>query len=340
MAKSKVNPIKEFSEAAGNIYKDFAGKVGQQKSGAQMSCEANGGKWDPVNNVCIMPQPQPTPQPAADTGIQTPTEPTLTNPETFRDQQGNLSGITLPDGKTFLGLSPDDVNKIAGREAERTAQPLGTSPVGTAAAAQADMQRKIQTAQNIGNIDLATVQQMEAEGLNVKEYLAAGGQGAVKSALGYGAAGAAAGALGGPVGAGVGAAVGVTAGLVKGFYSDVTSNIKSQRNDLVTTKTKQLKQRKTAIQNYISAANANPAAADDYIAAANIEFSLIRRDYNTLLLESEKNLEFWGGDATPQLVDYEVYFESTEPALISRLQQAVLKPDPTRAYIDIGETSE
>ena len=98
-------------------------------------------------------------------------------------------------------------------------------------------------------------------------------------------------------------------------------------------KTKELAQRKTAVTNYISAANANPAQADIYVAAMNTELSLIRKDYNTLSKRGNEDLEFWGSDATTQLVDYEVFFESIEPALKLRMEQAVLKPDPTRAYL-------
>ena len=68
----------------------------------------------------------------------------------------------------------------------------------------------------------------------------------------------------------------------------------------------------------------------------NIELSLIRKDYNTLSKRGNEDLNFWGSDATPQLVEYEIFFEATEPSLKLKMEQAVLKPDPTRAYIDVG----
>jgi len=68
----------------------------------------------------------------------------------------------------------------------------------------------------------------------------------------------------------------------------------------------------------------------------NIELSLIRKDYNQLVKKGEKDLVFWGEDATPQVADYEVFFESTQGALEERMRQAILKPDPTRAYLDVG----
>jgi len=300
----------------------------------QQKCEDKGGFWDVERQTCLLVPPKEEPKPAEP-------QADITTPEVFTDQAtGQVSGITLPDGRTFFGLSPDEVAAIAGKETGRGVPPPGTAPVGTAQAQAQEAQRKIITAKNVGKIDLALASQLEEEGLNVKEYLAAGGHGAIKQALSWGATAAGAGLVAGPaapVTVPVAGALGAGIGLVKGFYSDVTANMEAQRQDLVSTKTKELKQRKTAITRYISSANANPAAADEYVAAMNLELSLIRKDYNTLLKRGNEDLEFWGTDATPQLVEYKVFFDSTEPSLIGQMQQAVLKPNPTRAFIDIEE---
>ena len=294
----------------------------------KQKCESYGGQWDEVSQKCIYPNEDDRDAPLE----------TFTDPKT-----GRASGITTPDGKTYLGLTASEVNKIAGAEQERAARPEGTAPVGTAAALQADIQRKINIAKQIGTIDYATAQQIEEQEIDKSQALAAGVQDIIPSALAFGAGGL---ALGGVAGAGVGSTVsapvgaglGFGVGAIKGFYQGITKNIKDQRTDLVSVKTKELKQRKTALNNYISAANANPAASDEMVQAFNVEKSLILRDYNTLIKRGNKDLNFWGSDATPQITDYEVFLESTLPSLEIRMDQAVLKPDPTRAYIDVGET--
>jgi len=311
-----------------------------EKSEEQLQCEADGGQWDTATSRCIMPKIPTAAEPEKLPETKLPT------PEIIRDEEtGKPSGIKLPDGRTFLGISQEEINAMSKKYTSERALPAGAIEAGTTRQLAEDTQRKISLAKNVGTIDFETASQIEEQGLNVKEYLAAGTQKALGSALAYGATGAAAGLVASaPTAGGIapvtvtgGAVAGGAVGALKGFYDGVTANIKDQRKDLVSVKTKELKQRKTAITNYISAANANPAAADEYVAAMNVELSLVRKDYNTLLKRGNEDLEFWGSDATPQLVDYEVFFESTEPSLKLRMEQAVLKPDPTRSFLSIGE---
>ncbi len=299
----------------------------------QQKCEDKGGFWDAERGVCLLvkkPEKPPEEVPEVPSALET-----FTDPRT-----GRTSGITTPGGKTFLGLSPEEVQQVATGEQERVARPEGTAPVGTARILAEEQRRKISLAQNVGFIDAELASQLEEQGLNVKEFLAAGTQQAIKSALAFGATGAGVGLVAGPgapVTVPAAGAIGAGIGIVKGFIEGVAANIKDQRQDLVTVKTKELRQRKTALNNYIQAANMNPAEAETYILAYNIEKSLIIRDYNTLVKRGNKDLEFWGTDATPQIVEYEVFFESVQPSLDIRMEQAVLKPEPTRAFISLGE---
>lgn len=305
----------------------------------QEKCEAKGWFWDVVNNVCIDPEKQKQEQEVEKKEMPK-VEPST--PEVYTAKKGGeLSGIEL-DGQTYLGLSPEDVQQMAGRKIEKTTIPEGAELVGTAQAQAEERRRKILLAGQVGQIDFELASQLEAQGISVKEAIAAGMQGINPVSVGAGiVTGAAAGSAGAIPTAGLSipatAAIGGGVTLAAGFYSDVQSNIKSQRKDLVTAKTKELKQRKTSIQNYISAANANPANADEYLAAMKIEKSLIRRDYNTLIQKGDENLKFWGDDATTQIAEYDVFFESVEPSLDLRMEQAILKPDPSRAYLSIGD---
>ena len=342
------------------------------KKTPQLKCEAMGGRWD--GSKCIMPTATlPSDKAQVSTkGVD------LQTPEVFKNEQGRLSGTTIPGegkyqyggknltkeeydavkeklgftggntGRTFLGLAQEDVEKTSAAEIARGQIPEGAALAGTAAREQRDIRRKMALAQSAGQIDMETAMQVgEQEGIDWGQAFAAGTQQVVPSALGYGTL-AAGGALAvnaipgaGQVAYGGAVTLGAVAGAVKGFYSGVTNNIKSQKQDLVSGKSVELSQRKAAIKKYISAANANPARADEYNTAMNIELSLIRRDYNTLVKKGNEDLRFWGADATKEMIDYKIFFKSTEPTLILAMQNAILKPEPSRAYLDIGgETNE
>ncbi len=48
-------------------------------------------------------------------------------PEVFRNERGNVSGVTLPSGNTYLGLSPDEAEEIIQRETKKSATPGGAA---------------------------------------------------------------------------------------------------------------------------------------------------------------------------------------------------------------------
>lgn len=308
-----------------NPYVPSAGTYVQTGSSAsdpldveKITCEKKGGIWDELTRTCKLPQKEENQYPGrtvltnADTG----------KPSGFLDSQGN-----------FVKAGREDIQNVVNKENASLAPIEG----GTTIEQYQDIKRKIALAGQVGQIDMATAMQAEEQGINVKEVLNAGitGINPINAGIGF-AAGAAKGSAVFPgLGTVAGGLLGAGVSLLGGFYSDVTKNIKNQRGDLVSGKVTELKKRTSAMNNYISAANSNPAAAGDYIQAFNVEKSLIMRDYNTLVKDGEENLVAWGSDATAQRIQYEVFFESVLPSMEERLNQAVLKPDPTRAYISV-----
>jgi len=204
----------------------------------------------------------------------------------------------------------------------------------------ADATRKLNLAAQVGQIDFQTAMELDELGINWREAFLKGGSDVIPGALQFGAIAGGAALVSG-VGAPVAipaAIVGAAFGAIKSFYSGVTGSIKAQKGDLISGKRTELKQRQRSLQNYISAANANPASADEMTVAFNTELSLIRKDYNTLNKEANEDLTLFGGqDGTPQLIAYEIFFESIEPSLVLRMEQAILKPDPTRAYLTVED---
>lgn len=72
-----------------------------------------------------------------ETKTTTPKTTTPNSPETFTDvETGKTSGVTLPDGRTFFGLTPQDINKILQAEENKKQLLAGTQPVGTTALQQ------------------------------------------------------------------------------------------------------------------------------------------------------------------------------------------------------------
>lgn len=109
-----------------------------KKSQAQLNCEAKGGRWDEATQTCILPEPPVTPAPTLDT------KPPVVLPdvvEVGETVNAPKQTATLPDGRTFFGLSPDEIALLAQQEQGR-ALPEGTAPAGTAAQAAAIEQER------------------------------------------------------------------------------------------------------------------------------------------------------------------------------------------------------
>lgn len=220
----------------------------------KLQCEAQGGFWDEASQTCRFPkvdfskgllnqpkQEQPAPliplsplslPKGKGTPIERPSqeqqqEQQVKTPEYFRDAKtGRLSGIVLPDGRAFLGLSPDQVNEIANREFEKTQVPIGTQPVGTAANAirqQQETQRVISQLTGepmLTEADLLAAVPQEP----FLEKTQALGAGVIGAATGGGAAavGAKLGAAGGSIVPVLGTAAGALIGAIGGYYGKIS----------------------------------------------------------------------------------------------------------------------
>ena len=199
----------------------------------QQECEKKGGKWDAATRTCIMNVRDQVAvnqeKKAAAEAAKVEEPPKVDALETFTSSEtGRASGITTPDGSTFLGLSPEDVQAVATGEQARTARPEGTAPVGTA---QAEAIRQQQIQQQIAQIgQLGQINPAQQADINLSQAFTAGAAGIVPAAAGGAAIGAAAGLVGsgGVLSAPGALAVGV-AGAVGGFVSGVLSNIKEQQ---------------------------------------------------------------------------------------------------------------
>lgn len=305
-------------------------------------CEERGWIWDEANQSCnnpdvrplperLQPQPEPTPQPPSPPGS------IVRNAET-----GEVSGFINSEGN-FVASTRQEAEAVLQRQQAKTQPFPGEVSAEGFQIAQRETARKFKLASQVGQIDFALASELDDMGINWKEaFLAGTGK---LDIVGIGTAAAAGAFAGGAAaiptaGLGPAAVAAITAGgtAINQFYKGVQENIKAQKGDLLSGKRTELKQRQRAMMNYISAANANPAGADEMVLAYNIEKSLVRSDYLSLSHEASEALTLFGGqDGTPQLIAYEIFFESVEPSLDLRMEEAVLKPDPTRAYLSVED---
>ena len=290
----------------------------------KQKCEAKGGRWDEATKTCILPEKEPV-QP--------------TTPEVFQDPKtGRASGITLEDGRTFLGLSPEDVQTIATGEQARTAIPAGTAPVGTAALQQRELEAGQQLAGQVGQLDR---QAISPTGLSTEEALTVGIVDAIPSAIksagataGGGAAlGGAIGVAGGPLGAGggavIGAAIGGAAGFVGSLASSVKSNFASQRRDTTTAQQRVLDEGKQTMKDWATLAKNDPANKHQYLGEYNKVSSQIDQAYRQMKLDTSRDVAKFE-TALPNLAEFEAFYAAggERDALNIEMQNSLIAQSP------------
>jgi len=277
---------------------DLEPKYTPPKLTPQQECEQRGGYWDAEKGVCVLIKKEEKPK-----ALEVPPV-TPKTPETFTDPRtGNLSGITLPDGRTFSGLSPDEVREIAERETARGVPPAGTAPVGTAQA-QAEEQARLQA--EVGQIG-QTGQLTEAKQakVNLSQAATAGAAGAIPGILGGAIGGATIGALGGPIGAVGGAIIG---GLGT-FVSGVLSNIKEQQRGELQAADVELKNARTNMRQLAMLASQDPVRADIYIQQYNQQLTRVIQARRQTKAEVQGDLNSWMEDGREQLADFDSFLQ-------------------------------
>ena len=313
-----------------------------EKSNAQKRCEFRGGVWDEATKTCSVPETEPGFGEVEPKEEIQPTPPSPPGTVVTDAETGEVKGFINSQGN-FVKASKADVQLRISRDQEERAFQEATTTTEQFAEQQRDIAGKLKLASQVGQIDFVLASQLDDMGINWKEaFLAGTGKIDIVSIGAAAGAGAFAGGAAAIPTAGLGpaavAAIAAGGTAISQFYKGVQENIKAQKGDLLSGKRTELKQRQRAMMNYISAANANPAAADEMVLAYNIEKSLVRSDYLSLSHEASEALTLFGGqDGTPQLIAYEIFFESVEPSLDLRMEEAVLKPDPTRAYLSVED---
>lgn len=302
------------------------------KTKEQLNCEAQGGKWDSVGLVCIMPE-EPKPK-----------------FETIKDQDtGRLSGFKKGDD-TFLGLNPADVRVEVEAEAAKRDLDIGGQ-------GEAVIERQRQELQTEG-LGLATevgatpsdpiLEQLQSEitadGLNYNLAFKSALPGILPDLASGAVAGATTAVIAGQAGPQVAvpeelltvpALAGIlgVANAVRGFYGDFMSNLKSQQSALVEGTIRTLSETKPTLNDIVNAQNANPENAQENAQAFDNQLAFIDLAYEDLKELTDTDLNaYLGEDGINQLKEYEVFYQldGERDRLVFDMQLALSNPDPSR----------
>ena len=290
------------------------------------------------------PKPIPTP-----VKTETRPEPTkTTQPEIIRDDKGHVTGVSLPDGRTFLGVGRDEALGLAENFLKKQQVPAGAIEAEVGAEArrkQAETLQQQETglglASQVGQLSPEILDQVQRGKIEIGQVLGGGLAAATPGVAGGVVAGAAGGALVGGVGAIPGAVGGAVIGGVGAFVAGARSNLKSQKQGLVQAGAGSLMDGEKNLRKFVTAANKDPANAAEYMTMFNEQLSYIARDEGILKLDTKGFLkDISGVDGTPQIADYERFNIITRPFLEQQMQMALLNPDPNKNLITAEEALE
>lgn len=280
-------------------------------------CRAKGGKWDAINGVCILPE-KPVAPPVNPSGT-----------EVFTNQTGRQSGITLPDGRDLLGLSPDEVAEISARELKKRQLPAGSEPVGTAQAAVEQAALGANLAGQVGDIQPSVA---TPTGLDFGEAAVVGFRDAIPRALAVAGGAAVAGAAAGVVTTGgiasiPLAALGAIAGFVGSISSSMIGNMKSQRSDTTTGQQRVLDEGKQTMKDWATMAKSDPANRTEYLKQYNIVSQQIQDAHVQMLTDTNADVAKFE-TALPNLAEFNSFYAEggERDALDNEMQIALQTP--------------
>ena len=235
----------------------------------------------------------------------------------------DIEFVELPDGKIAVGLSQKDFRTLLSQQpgAKVTGRELVGGQERPSQSEQMAKQGLINLAKTTGQIDPEIARAIQAGEIDIGQVIGGGLAGAIPGVVG----GAAVGAVAGGIGAVPGAVTGGTAT----FLAGIRSNIASQRRGQVQASKQGLSDGITNLRKLITAANSDPANVYEYLQMFNEQLSYIERDYGNLKLDTQGFLkDITGVDGTPELADFERFYDYERTILITSMQTAIINPNP------------
>lgn len=304
----------------------------------KQECEAKGGKWDAVNQVCIMPteipkqtEQQPKPLDVVkqnikqeggyidETGKYIPSE----KPKTKINFKNDGTIEYTPVGGETLSLSREEYNALQGKSGKLTEKVKQIQAVEGGAVQQVQREQAISQLGLTPEEIAAAQAQAQESNIDVVQAGTAGVAGAAPAALGAAAAGLVAGS-GALAATGVGAPIAVgTLAVAGGLYAisklwtGVTSNIKSQQSGQIGATKDTLAAAKTNMRLLTQLAADNPERA---IEVYNQQLAQVYTAQAKLKLETSGVLDRYLDDGTEDLSDFELFLQPNGQAELLRLK--------------------
>jgi len=254
-------------------------------------------------------------------------------PKLFTDvETGKTSGITRPDGTTFLGAEKDIESVASSLLPEPT-------PGITAVQQQQELARRTELLPQIQGVTTPDTEQLR---LDYAQAFGAALSTAATGAIGGAAVGAAGGAAAGAgVGAIPGAVGGAVVGGIGGFLSAFRGNLATQQQDFLTGTTATLKKGESGLRIIIQNTNmgADPISQ---VQAFNEGLSLIDEAHSSAKREAQEGSKFLGKDGHVELVKFETFQSLTRGTLVDQFNQALINPNPNKISLtqeQIGDLS-
>lgn len=315
----------------------------QQNTTPKQDCERSGGIWDEEKQVCLrLGDPEAfNKQQSQGLGKNTiNNKDTIKKPEVFVDEATKIpSGFTTADGRSFLGVNPEQAIRGVTSQQDLRALPEGVNPVGTESTAIRQQQEAQALSRQVGQFGQLEAGERFLGGVDPQEALTQGVIGSLPGALRLAVAGAgvglAEGALVGSVvpgagtaaGATAGAVIGGSAGLISGIASGIISSSKGQRRDTVNAQKRVLDEGKQRLNDWAILAATDPANKHFYVSQFNLQLSEIDQAYRQMKFDTTSDVAKFE-TALPDLAEFEAFysFAGERDVSILKMNQALVGP--------------
>jgi hypothetical protein len=271
----------------------------------------------------------------------------------IRGEFGQISGMLI-GGKAYLGMTPQDVEKLSAGRLSATKGGSATQTLeAVTAQQQADAQQQQIAQQNAGLanevLNPVATPTGQATDLSQEQATYAAARGIIPSVIAGATGGAALGSIPAVATAGLsiptGAILGAIGGLTIGVFRAVTSNLQQQATDSISSQSKILSDGKQNLKKLIALTKANPQLADRYLTAYQQQKSKMAEAYSNLKLDTSRNsYKFLSKDGTLALQGFENYYADGGLNQIydSNMQLAILgkNPDMTDLMMYADEVQE
>lgn len=308
---------------SGRAFKQAQEKAQDPDKKSRESCMAKGGKWDPSTKTCIMPQKQ------TETETAKTQEPSNAN-QVFRDESGRASGVTI-NGKTYLGLSPQEVEGLLASEQAKQGGPA-TQQFEQGITTQQQAQQQANLLQTPGMELTPDGRQVVQDG-GVVSNVATGG-----AALAGGIVGAKSGAaVGTLIAPGIGTIIGGIVGGIGGAIGGAYVKQRVQKTQSIKQANKVFTQAKTNKGEILNMINAGLVTEGQARSLWQEEKQNIAASQAYLKRQTQSDLNNFLGNPGDDLVAIESYL-ALDALYDLEFEKALLQPNP--AMIRRMENSE